>query len=146
MDLGFDSDDMDSGSDSGSPTSSPTGSPSSKNKSSGELDTVKAMLEVEQAGLKAAKDELVESENKSRALQRKFDQLKSSTSGQVRGPAAASERAAGAARAPAQSPHSPQHSCSHPAAVNVGCVRRWRSCARSSRSSTRTNSTRWRRS
>jgi hypothetical protein len=81
MDLGFDSDEMDE-MDSDSPTGSPTGSPS-KNKSGGEVEMLNQMLEVERAGLVAAKSELVESEQNNRALQRKFDQLKSSTSGQM---------------------------------------------------------------
>ena len=44
--------------DSDSPTGSPTGSPS-KNKSGGEVEMLNQMLEVERAGLVAAKSELV---------------------------------------------------------------------------------------
>lgn len=68
--------------DSSADSLSMTGSPE-KGKSSSELEALASELEVERAATVAAKSELLESQSAYRALQRKFDQLKSATSGQL---------------------------------------------------------------
>lgn len=80
MDLGFDSDDMD---DTDGDTSSLVGSPDKSKPSFGDDEALNKLLEVERAALVEAKSDLAESESKNRALQRKFDQLKSSSTGQL---------------------------------------------------------------
>ena len=80
LELGFDSDDMD---EMEGDTSSLVGSPEKGFTPSAEVESLKSLLEVERAGLVAAKSDLAESDSKNRALQRKFDQLKSATSGQL---------------------------------------------------------------
>lgn len=80
LELGFDSDEMD---EMEGETSSLAGSPEKSSASNADVDALKSLLEVERAGLVAAKSELAESDSKNRALQRKFDQLKSATSGQL---------------------------------------------------------------
>eukprot|EP01043_Picozoa_sp_COSAG02_P012879 COSAG02_NODE_506_length_20931_cov_20.533218_13_plen_344_part_00 len=79
MDLGFDSDDME---DTDGDTSSLLGSPD-KSKASVVDDETQKLLELERAALMEAKDQLADSESKNRALQRKFDQLKSASTGQL---------------------------------------------------------------
>lgn len=79
MELGFDSDDME---ETDGDTSSLVGSPDKSKASFGDDETQK-LLEVERAALVEAKSQLADSESKNRALQRKFDQLKSASTGQL---------------------------------------------------------------
>ena len=94
--MGFDSDEDQDASIEPEEPASPGGSALSSKASalnSGKVEELSKLLELESASLKAAQNELAESEQRARNLQRKFDQVKSATSGQVRSLLAARARA-----------------------------------------------------